>query len=49
MLLQSDEDRAEMLMKGAQKDSERRWKLYEQLAAMDYSKAEPAAEEPKAE
>ena len=37
MLLQSDEERAEMLMKAAQADAERRWSLYEQMAAMDYS------------
>jgi pyruvate-ferredoxin/flavodoxin oxidoreductase len=30
MLLQSDEERAEMLMKAAQEDAERRWSLYEQ-------------------
>jgi len=47
MLLQSDEERAEELMKHAQIDADRRWKLYEQLAAMDYSKAETP--EPKKE
>jgi len=42
MLLQSDEERAEMLMKAAQADAERRWSLYEQMAAMDYSFGKPA-------
>jgi pyruvate-ferredoxin/flavodoxin oxidoreductase len=36
MLLQSDENRAEMLMKLAQKDAASRWQLYEQMAAMHY-------------
>jgi len=36
MLLQSDEDRAEALMKLAQKDVQSRWKLYEHMAAMQY-------------
>ena len=36
MLLQSDEKRAEMLMKLAQKDVTSRWQLYEQMAAMHY-------------
>ncbi len=36
MLLQSDESRAEALMKLAQKDVQSRWQLYEQLAAMHY-------------
>ncbi len=50
MLLQSDEQRAEELMRGAQQDADRRWKIYEQLAAMDYSNPEEpvAGEEPKA-
>ena len=37
MLLQQDEERAEELMKGAQADAKRRWLLYSQMAAMDYS------------
>ena len=37
MLLQQDEERAEELMKGAQADAKRRWSLYSQMAAMDYS------------
>ena len=36
MLLQSNESRAEALMKLAQKDVTSRWKLYEQMAAMHY-------------
>lgn len=36
MLLQTDETRAEALMKLAQKDSEGRWDLYRQMAAMHY-------------
>jgi len=36
MLLQSDETRAEALMKLAQKDVQSRWQLYEQMAAMHY-------------
>jgi len=36
MLLQSDEDRAEALMKLAQKDVQSRWQLYEHMAAMQY-------------
>ena len=37
MLLQMDEERAEELMREAQQDADRRWALYSQLAAMDYS------------
>ena len=36
MLLQSDEQRAEQLMKLAQKDVKGRWDLYRQMAAMHY-------------
>jgi pyruvate-ferredoxin/flavodoxin oxidoreductase len=36
MLLQSDENRAEALMKLAQKDVQYRWQLYQQMAAMHY-------------
>jgi pyruvate-ferredoxin/flavodoxin oxidoreductase len=36
MLMQSDEARAEMLLKQAQKDIKSRWTLYEQMAAMHY-------------
>ena len=43
MLLQSNEQRAEMLMKKAQQDATNRWKLYQQMANMSYTK--PDAEE----
>jgi pyruvate-ferredoxin/flavodoxin oxidoreductase len=36
-LLQTDESRAEMLMKTAQKSIDERWALYKQMAEMDYS------------
>ena len=36
MLVQSDEQRAEALMKLAQKDARSRWDLYRQMAAMHY-------------
>jgi pyruvate-ferredoxin/flavodoxin oxidoreductase len=36
MLLQSDEQRAEALIKLAQKDAKSRWAIYEQMAAMHY-------------
>jgi pyruvate-ferredoxin/flavodoxin oxidoreductase len=36
MLLQSDEQRAEMLMQQAQNDVKGRWELYRQMAAMHY-------------
>jgi len=36
MLLQSDETRAEALMKLAERDAKSRWRLYEQMAAMHY-------------
>lgn len=36
MLLQSDEIRAEELMKSAQEDVTKRWDLYRQMAAMEY-------------
>jgi pyruvate-ferredoxin/flavodoxin oxidoreductase len=37
MLLQSDEKRAEMLMKLAEEDVDSRWELYQQMAAMHYN------------
>jgi len=37
MLLQSDEQRAEALMKLAQEDVESRWELYQQMAAMHFN------------
>jgi len=36
MLTQMDEDRAEELMRDAQKDAKNRWTLYQQMAAMHY-------------
>ncbi len=36
-LLRSNEDRAELLMKSAQKSIDERWTLYKHMAAMDYS------------
>jgi len=36
MLVQSDEQRAEMLLKQAQQDVTSRWELYKQMAAMHY-------------
>lgn len=42
MLVQSNEERAEMLMKHAQSDAQARWKYLSQLAAMDYSNPETA-------
>jgi len=40
MLLQSDEARAEMLMKSARQDVTKRWELYKQMAAIQYNFAE---------
>ncbi|MBT3314190.1 MAG: pyruvate:ferredoxin (flavodoxin) oxidoreductase [Anaerolineae bacterium] len=40
VLSQNDEPRAETLMKSAQKDAEARWKLYKQMADMNYEKSE---------
>jgi pyruvate-ferredoxin/flavodoxin oxidoreductase len=37
MLLQSDEQRAEMLMNQAENDVASRWELYQQMAAMNYN------------
>jgi pyruvate-ferredoxin/flavodoxin oxidoreductase len=36
MLIQNDEVRAESLMKSARKDVEKRWELYQQMAAIEY-------------
>jgi hypothetical protein len=36
MLLQSDEARAEILMKQARTDVEKRWNLYHQMAEIEY-------------
>jgi len=38
MLVQTDEQRAEMLIKLAQKDANRRWELYRQMTSLTYSK-----------
>jgi pyruvate-ferredoxin/flavodoxin oxidoreductase len=49
MLLQSNEKRAEELMKNAQADAVSRWNTYSQMAAMQYGKPEDEPkEEPKA-
>jgi pyruvate-ferredoxin/flavodoxin oxidoreductase len=37
MLLQSDEPRAEELMKNAKADIVQRWELYKQMAAIQYT------------
>ncbi len=37
MLLQSDEQRAEALMKKAKQDAKSRWQLYQQMAAMHFN------------
>jgi len=42
-LLKSNEERAEKLMNQAQKEVEKRWSLYEQMAKMDYSLEEEKA------
>ncbi|HAF60918.1 MAG TPA: pyruvate:ferredoxin (flavodoxin) oxidoreductase [Anaerolineaceae bacterium] len=42
MLLQSNEERAEMLMKHAQSDALSRWQYFSQLAAMEYNEPETA-------
>ena len=42
-LLKSNEERAEKLMKAAQKEIDKRWSLYEQMAKMDYSLEEEPA------
>jgi pyruvate-ferredoxin/flavodoxin oxidoreductase len=44
MLLQSNEARAEVLMKKAQQDAVKRWSLYQQMAAMDYQLKKEEAE-----
>ena len=42
-LLKSNEERSEKLMKAAQKEVDKRWSLYEQMAKMDYSLEEEKA------
>ncbi len=41
MLLQSDEARAEALMKAAREDVKKRWELYRQMAAIEYNMRNP--------
>ncbi len=43
MLVQSNEERAEMLMAKAKKDAASRWNLYKQMSEMQYSKPEEEA------
>ena len=43
MLMQQDEERAELLLREAQEDVKRRWSFYEQMAAMHTSKVEGVA------
>ncbi|MGA9397947.1 MAG: pyruvate:ferredoxin (flavodoxin) oxidoreductase, partial [Anaerolineaceae bacterium] len=47
-LLQSDETRAEMLMKEAKEDIQRRWEYYRYLAGMKYTKSDDPSESTKA-
>jgi pyruvate-ferredoxin/flavodoxin oxidoreductase len=42
-LLKSNEERAELLMKEAQKEVDKRWSIYEQMSEMDYSPEKEAA------
>lgn len=44
MLVQSDEGRAEMLLKQAQNDVDKKWQFYSQMAAMNLSLPEEKAE-----
>lgn len=44
MLLQSDEARAEVLMKSARQDVTKKWELIKQMAAMDYSSSQKKTE-----
>ena len=43
MLLQSDEARAELLMKEATEDASKRWELYKSMAAIQYDAKNPEA------
>jgi len=50
MLVQSDEHRAEALMKQARTDAEKRWEMYKQMAAIEYKAGNghaPGSEEKK--
>jgi len=49
MLVQSDEQRAEVLMRSARSDIARRWQLYQQMANMQYGAAPEAAPTEKSE
>jgi len=49
MLVQSDEQRAEALMRSARSDVARRWQLYQQMANMQYGAAPDAAPSEKSE
>jgi len=42
MLVQSNEERAEMLLKLAQQDADERWQRYSQMAAIQYGQPEAA-------
>ena len=44
MLTQSDEERAEMLLKAAQSDVKSRWQFYQQMAAMHYGNGSETTE-----
>jgi pyruvate-ferredoxin/flavodoxin oxidoreductase len=46
MLVQSDEARAEMLLKSAQEDVNKRWEYYQQMAAMHYEKGTGTENQP---
>ncbi|NMB55003.1 MAG: pyruvate:ferredoxin (flavodoxin) oxidoreductase [Leptolinea sp.] len=43
MLLQSDESRAELLMKQVSEDAAKRWDLYKSMAAVEYKPTKPEA------
>jgi len=49
MLLQSDEGRAEALMRSARSDSAKRWQLYQQMAAIQYGASQTDAPVDKGE
>ncbi len=49
MLLQSNESRAEMLMRNANADVQQRWELYRQMAEMQYNSSQQKVEEEREE
>ena len=49
MLLQSNESRAEMLMRNANADVQQRWELYRQMAEMQYNGSQQKVEEEREE